>query len=80
MSKSTFKEVIQDGLPILADIVDIRVTWSSNDAAVFLQQGAVLLSVAKIEDCDDRGPFRFALGWPRRAGDRPELWRTYEGC
>ncbi|HVX91260.1 MAG TPA: hypothetical protein VHC20_06600 [Candidatus Paceibacterota bacterium] len=78
MAKTTLKEVVQDGLPILADITDIVTTWSANDASGFLKDGAILLCVAKVEGDSDDGPFRFALGWPRNAGEPPELWKRYD--
>jgi len=73
----TLKEVVQDGLPILADIVDIRVSKFPNDAGMFLQIGAVLLSVGKFEESGHPPQFHFVLGWPKTAGDRPELWIRY---
>lgn len=77
MTETTLKEVVQDGLPILAEIVDVRVSKYPGDVGMFLQRGAILLSVAKHEVAGDPPQFHFVLGWPRSAGDRPELWIRY---
>ena len=78
MTNKQLSAVIQDGLPILAEIVEIVTTWSADDASSLLEDGAVLLSVAKFDGVASHGPFRYALGWPRTKGVPPRSWKNYD--
>ena len=77
MDETQLKKLVQDSVPVLANIEDILVTQFENDAVQFLQRGAVLLCVATYADSGGQRPFHFALGWPRSAGERPPLWTQY---
>lgn len=67
-------ELLQDSLPILAGVADLRVISLEADARRLLRRGAVLIGVAKIDNDPGGTPFRFALGWPRDKGDPPVNW------
>jgi hypothetical protein len=71
MTANELKGIIQDGVPILGDVIDIHVVDSVGDCQNLLRQGATLLSVATKD-----GSFVFLLGWRRSAGEAPPLWKN----
>ncbi|HEY5297733.1 MAG TPA: hypothetical protein VIK59_07395 [Verrucomicrobiae bacterium] len=74
MTEKQLQGIIQDGVPILADVIDIRFIASEGDCQNLLRQGATLLSVAAVPVPPDQFPFRFVLGWRRSAGEPSPLW------
>jgi hypothetical protein len=78
MQNKKLAQIVQDGLPILADIIEIKTTWSADDASSLLDEGAVLLCVAKFEGEQGHVPFRYALGWPQTKGVPSRFWDNYD--
>jgi hypothetical protein len=68
------KEPIRESLSILSDISSVREFSSENDVSKYLELGALLIGVAKIDNDRDGNPFRYSLGWPASAGKPPVSW------
>jgi hypothetical protein len=70
---------IQSGVSILAEMSEVKITRSADDASMLIRVGAVLVGVAAVtgESAED-WPFRFALGWPRSSGEPSATWERYQ--
>lgn len=76
--KPSLHEQIQEALPVLANVSDLRLCSFEKDARRLLACEAVLIGILKVEHDPELGPhFLFAFGWPRDKGAPPDFWRNY---
>lgn len=81
MNKATPNEILEvlsaSTIEALSNIACVHVCGSHGDASQAMDSGAVLLGVARVDNDEEWGGFRFLLGLPKNVKPTPYLQRFF---
>lgn len=70
------KEIVDDrSVEILSKMGAIALTVSVNEASAAMKKGAVLLGIRECYFDDFDHHYFLLLGWPRKLGEQPDVFR-----